>query len=105
MAVHFAWTGAHAQGYPSRPIRVIVPFPPGGGSDALARLVAQKLAEGLKQQAFVDNRGGAGGTLVASSALVLMVHPTVPARSLKQLIALCRAGRGAMSRRHHWICG
>lgn len=52
-----------AESYPSRPIRFIVPFPPGGGNDIVGRIVATKLAEGLGQQVVVDNRGGAGGTL------------------------------------------
>ena len=56
---------AHAQRppYPDRPIRLIVPFPPGGGNDILARAVGQRLAESLGQQIIVDNRGGAGGML------------------------------------------
>ena len=54
---------AAAESYPSRPIRFIVPFPPGGGNDIVGRIVATKLAEGLGQQVVVDNRGGAGGTL------------------------------------------
>ena len=54
---------ATAENYPNRPIRFIVPFPPGGGNDIVGRIVAQKLAEGLNQSVVVDNRGGAGGTI------------------------------------------
>ncbi len=60
-----------AQHYPARPIRLIVPFPPGGNSDAVARIVGQKLGERLAQQVVIDNRGGAGGnvgTEMAASA-------------------------------------
>ena len=52
-----------AQSYPSRPITLIVPFPAGGGVDAVARIVAEKLALGLRQQVIVDNRGGVAGIL------------------------------------------
>jgi len=54
---------AAAESYPSRPIRFIVPFPPGGGNDIVGRIVALKLGEGLAQQVVIDNRGGAGGTI------------------------------------------
>ena len=54
---------ARAQDYPTRPIRLLVPYPAGGGADFMARLVAPMLGERLGQQVFVDNRGGAGGTI------------------------------------------
>lgn len=54
---------ATAQPYPSKPIRLIVPYPPGGSTDLLARSVAQKVGDSLQQQVIVENRGGGGGTL------------------------------------------
>jgi len=54
---------ASAQDYPSKPIRLIVAFPPGGSTDIIARIVGQKLGERLGQQVVIDNRGGAGGTI------------------------------------------
>ena len=60
---------ASAQGYPTRPIKLLVPFTPGGGTDILARVVAQKMAESLGQPIVVDNRPGAN-TLIATEALV-----------------------------------
>ena len=131
-----------AQTYPTKPIRLIVPFAPGGGNDFLARLVGQKLSERVGQQFIVDNRAGAGGnvatemvaksapdgytlligfigpfaisphlekvnynpvrdfaaaSLLASSYHILVVHPSMPARSVKQLIALARARPGEIN--------
>jgi tripartite-type tricarboxylate transporter receptor subunit TctC len=60
-ALHTA--AAQAQGYPSRPIRLIVPFPAGGSADLLGRALAKKMSEGLVQQVVVENRAGAGGTI------------------------------------------
>jgi tripartite-type tricarboxylate transporter receptor subunit TctC len=64
-AVAFAATcvPSFAQTYPSRPITLVVPFPAGGGVDAVARLVAEKLASGLRQQVIIDNRGGVAGVI------------------------------------------
>ena len=132
---------AMAQGYPSKAIRMIVPFPPGGGSDIIARVSAQKLAASIGQQVVVDNRPGAGGTvgvelgmrapadgytltLIAASYAVnpsiyklsfdpvnditaviqlsqgpflLAVHPSLPVRTLKELITHAKARPGQLS--------
>src|SRR5258705_9923399 len=55
--------GALAQAWPAKPIRLMVPFPPGGSTDIVARIVAQKLSERLGQSIVIENRGGAGGAL------------------------------------------
>ena len=59
---------ANAQTYPAKPVRIIVPFPPGGGTDIVARAVGQKLGEALGQTFVIDNRSGAGGTVGSETA-------------------------------------
>ena len=59
---------AFAQDWPARPVKVIVPFPPGGGTDTVARPLTAKLSQMLGQQFVIDNRGGAGGTIGAAVA-------------------------------------
>ena len=63
VATTIAASTAQAQAWPSKPIRLMVPFPPGGSTDIVARIVAQKLGERLGQSMVIENRGGAGGTL------------------------------------------
>ena len=129
--------GAVSQTYPTKPVRMIAPFPPGGTTDVLARIVAQKLGDSLGRQVVVENRPGAGGnlgheiaakapadgytlvltsgsalvtnqflykklnydprkdfvpvSLVATAASVMVVHPSVPAKSVREFIALAKA--------------
>jgi len=128
-----------AQAYPSKPVRVVIPWPPGGGNDAAGRVVMQKLSEALGQQFTIDNRAGAGGTigselvakappdgytimvqssthvanahlykklpydplkdfapvgLITAQTAVLTVHPSLPARTVKEYIALARSHPG-----------
>lgn len=138
LSLSLAASGAGAQdAYPSKTIRFIAPFPPGGTTDVLARVIAQKLTDGLGRQVVVENRPGAAGnighelaaktapdgytllltnssalvtnphlykrlgfdplndfspvSLVAKGGQVLVVHPSVPARGITELIALARA--------------
>jgi tripartite-type tricarboxylate transporter receptor subunit TctC len=138
-------TGAAAwsQGsYPAKPIRLIVPWPPGGGADVLSRMLSPKLSEGLGQQIIVDNRGGAAGNIGAELAAkspadgytiafaysgthsinpsiyskmpfkesdfapiiwlssvpqVVVVHPSLPVKNVKDLIALAKSKQGDLS--------
>ena len=101
------WSSASAQTYPSRPIKVIVPYPPGGNTDLVGRMFAQRLAEILKVSVVIDNRGGGGGTIGVDAAaraepdgytllhatnselaVVPAVQPNLPYDPIKNLIAI-----------------
>src|SRR5690242_21316056 len=56
-------TGVAAQGFPDHPLRLIIPFPPGGSNDVVGRVIGAQLGERLGQTVVIDNRGGAGGTI------------------------------------------
>ena len=82
---------AFAQGWPAKPITVVVPFPPGGPTDVATRIVAQKMSQGLKQNILIDNRSGASGTIGAATAakaapdgytFVMLATPTLLAAHL-----------------------
>ena len=134
---------ARAQDYPNRPITLVVPYAAGGGNDAMARIVAERMSKTLGQQIVIENRGGAGGTiatravaraapdgytlvlggtgtlavnptlyanvgydprkdfapigLIATSALVILVHPSVEARSIAELVALAKREPGKLN--------
>ena len=134
---------AQSQAYPTKPIRFIAPFPPGGTSDIIARMAAQKLTDALGKQVLVDNRGGASGTIgydlaakaqpdgytlllcsmgglvtnqflfkrlpydtqkdfapisqLATAGQVLVVNPSVPAKSVQELVALAKAKPGQLN--------
>ena len=145
LAICASFFGAGALGaaeYPSRPIRLVLPFPPGGGSDTLARILAPRLGEAMGQQWVVDNRSGAAGNIAAEIVVkaapdgytalltlnsvltmnpalyphlkldpqrdlqpitqlslgqyLVVVHPSVPAPSVKELLDLARAKPGAI---------
>ena len=139
----FIACGAFAQSYPHKPIRLVLPYPPGGGTDVIARPLAQKLTETLGQQVIVDNRGGANGnigmefvaksppdgytllfaltaqyainpslypklpydtvkdyapiSLLANAPYLLVVHPSMPAKSTSELIALMKTRPGQLA--------
>ena len=134
---------AMAQAYPAKTVRLISPYPPGGGTDATARIIAQAMGDQMGQQVIVDSRGGASGrigtelaakspadgytlvlgnvaplailpgsgiklaydaakdfqpvSLIATSDYILTVHPSLPARSVKELLALARAKPGDLT--------
>src|SRR6185436_9640361 len=133
---------ASAQPYPGKPVRMVVPFAPGGGLDVTARILAQKLTERMGQSFIVENRTGASGiigtefvaraapdgytllvgsqttqavvpamykvsydtardfvgvTEVARSPLLIVVHPSLPIKTVKELIALARSRPGQLS--------
>jgi tripartite-type tricarboxylate transporter receptor subunit TctC len=108
-------THATAQPYPSKPVRMIVPWAPGGTTDILGRVIAQKMSEKWGQPVVVENRGGAAGnigtevaarssadgytpiSLVANVATVLVVHPSLPVNSVNDLVALARAKPGQLN--------
>src|SRR5439155_1156187 len=91
---------AHAQdAYPSKPLRLILPFPPGGGTDILGRLLADRLAANLGQPVVTENRGGAGGNVGAEAAArsapdgytIGLQAPHIQAGRLRALAVLARA--------------
>ncbi len=94
MACGLPYTAA-AQNYPARPIRIVVPFPAGGTTDIVARIVGQRMSESMGQPVIVDNRGGAGGTLGADLVAkadpdgytILMHNITFPLSSVAQALA------------------
>jgi tripartite-type tricarboxylate transporter receptor subunit TctC len=134
---------AAAQAYPTKPIRLISPYPPGGGTDATARIIAQALTEQMGQQVVIDSRAGASGrigtevaaksaadgytmvlgnvaplailpgsgiklaydaardfspvSLMAFSDYILTVHPSLPVRTVKELLAMARARPGELT--------
>ena len=86
---------AIAQGdYPNKPVRLIVPFPPGGATDVVARLLAVKLGEGLKQQVVIENRPGAGATLATEQVASMEANGIVVQKVIiipQEFAAWCKA--------------
>ena len=138
-----ALNGASAADYPARPVTLVVPYPAGGGVDAMARVVAQRLSDALHQNFIVDNRGGGGGTigsravaratpdgytlllghtgtisinpslyvnlnmdprkdfapigLIASMPIALLAHPSLPAKTVGEVISLAKKDAGKLN--------
>ncbi len=143
IAAAAAPASAPAQSFPDKPIRLVVPFPPGGGNDALIRVIAPRLGEELGQALVIDNRGGASGniaaeftaksapdgytllmgfstvlttnkslyrnvgfdpvkdfapiTQLATAQFLVVVHPSVPAKSVGELVALAKSKPGSLN--------
>ncbi len=138
----FSWMGVQAQPYPVKPIRLVVPVPPGGSNDVLSRITAQAMSPGLGQQMVIDNRSGAAGMigadnvaksapdgysllniqasfvanpalrskmpydtlndfvfvgLMARAPLLAVVHPSLPVKNIKELVALAKAHPGQIN--------
>jgi tripartite-type tricarboxylate transporter receptor subunit TctC len=98
--------GASAADYPTRTVTLIVPYPPGGGVDAMARVVAAKLTEALKQQVVVENNPGGGGTIGtriaaqgAPDGYTLLLGHTVRSRSTPASTSISNSTRARISRR------
>jgi tripartite-type tricarboxylate transporter receptor subunit TctC len=141
LATPMDWS-AHAAGYPERPVRIVVPYPPAGGPDILGRLTGEQVAKDLGQPVLIENRGGAGGNIGAQAVAnspadgytvlmcafgcgvaqlmytpmpfditkdfdpvimvgtipsVLVINPTVPAKTVGELVAYAKANPGKLS--------
>ncbi len=142
VAAAIAAPAVQAQAYPNKTIRLILPYPPGGGSDTIARPIARKMTESLGQQVIIDNRGGAGGnigmevaarsapdgytmvmgltaqlavnvslykklnydpvkdfepiTLLANGTYVLVAHPSLPVKTVKDVVAIAKKRPGEL---------
>ena len=84
---------AFAQDYPSKPVRMIVPFPPGGGSDLIVRVAAQKLTGFLGQPTVIDNRAGASGNIAADAVLLDILLDWVPGARVRNRILAGNAAK------------
>jgi tripartite-type tricarboxylate transporter receptor subunit TctC len=97
---HFAW----AQAYPTRAVRLVVGFPPGGATDITARLIGQWLSERLGQQFVIENRPGAGSNIAtegvaraAADGYVMEVNPSLPSKSVSEFLSYAKANPGKVN--------